>query len=658
MLPLLLAALALADTVRYTVQIATNPAGEQVVVTEADGSLTMRFRFNDRGRGPDQLTRLVLDGRGLPALVTITGNNYLKSAVREELQTTGPSVAWKNEAEQGHDAIGGFYLPFNAAPEFTGVLVRALRQNGGRVVLYPAGEARLDSVATRTVSQEDRAVTLTLFAVGGLGFTPTYVWLDAAGRTFAVLDGWTRVIVAGWESAGGALAATQDSADAARESAVARRLGDRPAGPVVIRRATLFDPAAGRSVPGMTVVVEGNRITAVGDEGQVVIPAGAREIDARGRTLLPGLWDMHAHAGPVDGPLNIAAGVTSIRDMANDVDELTALAARWDRGDAIGPRVVRAGFIDGPGPFAGPSKALVSTPEQAREWVDRYADLGAVQIKVYSSLDPALVPVIVERAHARGLRVSGHIPNGMTAAQAVAAGFDEIQHTNMLFLNFIAGDSVDTRTPERFRAVGRHAAEVDVGSDSVKAFLAMLAAKGVEVDPTLATFEGMFLGRPRAMTHGDSILAPRLPAQVRRGLLAGGLPAPGELDAKYRAAWAGMLRMVKALYDAGVPLVAGTDCLAGFCLHRELELYSEAGIPNAEVLRIATLGAATVAGRGDRLGTIAPGKLADMVLVDGDPVADIRAIRRVLLVMKDGILFDPAAVDASIAVRPWREATP
>jgi imidazolonepropionase-like amidohydrolase len=657
MLPLLLATLALADTTRYTVQLAGNPAGEQVVVTEPDASLTIRFRFNDRGRGPDQLSRITLDARGFPASVTITGNNYLKSAVREEFRTAGQSVAWRSEAEEGRETTGGFYLPFNAPPEFTGILARALRAQGGRALLLPAGEARLDSIVTRTVSQEDRAMAVTLWAISGLDYTPVYVWLDPAGATFARLSGWSRVIRSGWESVGGELDDAQAAADAALEATQARQVIDRPAGPVAIRRATLFDPVERRLLPGMVVVVEGNRITAVGNEGEVSIPAGAREIDARGRTLLPGLWDMHAHPGPVDGPLNIAAGVTTIRNLTHD-DEGARLEARWGRGEAIGPRVVRAGFIDGPGPFAGPTKALVSTPDEARAWVDRYADQGAVQIKVYSSLDTALVPVIVERAHARGLRVSGHIPNGMTAARAVAAGFDEIQHANMLLLNFIAGDSVDTRTPERFRAVGRHGAEVDVDADSVRTFIGLLAAGGIEVDPTLATFEDMFLGRPRAMAPGDALMAPRLPAQVRRGLLAGGLPAPGELDRKHRAAYANMLTLVKALYDAGVPLLAGTDCTAGFCLHRELELYSQAGIPNADVLRIATLGAATVAGQADRLGSIAPGKLADLVLVEGNPVADIRAIRRVAMVMKDGILFDPTAVHATVGVRPWREATP
>jgi imidazolonepropionase-like amidohydrolase len=654
----LLSAVAPVDTVRYAVQIASNLAGEQVLVTEPDGSTTIRFRFNDRGRGPDQLSRITLDAQGRPSAVTITGNDYLKNPIREELRAAGSTLAWKNEAEQGRELAGGFYLPFHAAPEVTAMLARALRQAGGTLPLLPAGEARLEAGGTHAVAVGDQTIPASLYAITGLGFTPVRVWLLEDGSTVALMEGWRRVIRAGWEAAGDRLAVLQDSVAAAREAGITRLVADRPEGAVVLRHANLFDAPTGRLVPGTTVVVEGNRITAVGPDGTIRIPQGARQIDVRGRTLLPGLWDMHAHAGPEDGPLNIAAGVTSIRDLANDVDELTAVATRWDRLEAIGPRVFKAGFIDGPGPFAGPSKALVGTPEQAQAWVDRYADLGYQQVKIYSSLNPELVPVIVERAHARGLRVSGHIPNGMRAAEAVAAGYDELQHTNMLFLNFIAGDSVDTRTPDRFRSVGRHGAAVDVMSDSVQQFIRMLAERGIEVDPTLAAFEDMFLGRPGVMAEGDSIMAPRLPAQVRRSRLSAGLPAPGDLDARHRAAYANMLVMVRALYEAGVPLLAGTDCTAGFCLHRELELYSKAGIPNAAILTIATIGAATLAKQADRLGSIAPGMLADLVIVEGDPVADITAIRRVTLVMKDGVLFDPAAVHATVGVRPAVGVTP
>ena len=125
-------------------------------------------------------------------------------------------------------------------------------------------------------------------------------------------------------------------------------------------------------------------------------------IDAGGKTLLPGLWDMHVHLSESDGLFNLAAGVTSVRDMANDIDQLLDMRRRWETGEGIGPRVLMAGFIDGPGPYAGPTKVLVSTEQQALEWVDRYAKLGYVQIKIYSSLDPKLVPPIVKRAHAAG----------------------------------------------------------------------------------------------------------------------------------------------------------------------------------------------------------------------------------------------------------------
>jgi hypothetical protein len=294
---------------------------------------------------------------------------------------------------------------------------------------------------------------------------------------------------------------------------------------------------------------------------------------------------------------------------------------------------------------------LVSTAKEATDWVDRYADLGYEQIKLYSSLDPKLVPIIAERAHARGLRLSGHIPRGMLASQAVLAGYDEIQHTNMLFLNFL-GDTLDTRTPLRFTTVARTGADLDLASDSVRAFLRLLKEHHTVVDPTLATFEEMFVASPGTMTEGNAAIASRLPAQVQRGFLGGGLPADGPTRERYRASYARMLQMVKALYDEGIPIVAGTDCTAGFCLHRELELYVKAGIPPAEVLKIATWGAAVVTKRTDRLGSIEPGKLADLVLLRGNPVARISDVRQAVVVMKDGVLYDPAALDRALGVRP------
>jgi hypothetical protein len=503
------------------------------------------------------------------------------------------------------------------------------------------------------VGSGGRRLEVTLFSVTGLGFTPSRVWLDARGGFFASVSGWQSVIREGYEDDAAALAAVQDSVDARRSAEIAARLARRPAGPVAFRHVTVFDAPAAVARPDYTVVVEGDRITAVGPAATTPVPASARVIEGRGQTLLPGLWDMHAHVGDVDGLLNIANGVTSVRDLANDVDYLRATRRGFDEGTAIGPRIVMAGFIDGPGPFAGPTKALVSTPAEAAEWVNRYAELGYEQIKLYSSLDTALVPVIAKLAHAKGMRLSGHIPSGMLAEAAVRAGYDEIQHTNMLFLNFL-GDTLDTRTPVRFTAVARHGADLDLASDSVRTFLRFLKQRGTVVDPTVATFEGMFTGAPGRLTEGDAEIADRMPAQVRRGMTGGGLPADSATRVRYRASYDRMLGMVKALHDAGVTIVAGTDCLAGFCYHRELELYSRAGIPNAEVLRIATWNGAAVTGRSEQLGSIAVGKLADLVMIDGDPIADIGAIRRVGLVMKGGVTYEPAALLAELGVRDWR----
>src|SRR5262249_12283029 len=182
----------------------------------------------------------------------------------------------------------------------------------------------------------------------------------------------------------------------------AARLARRPEKGFAITGARLFDSASGESRPGTTVVVRGETIQAVGPDGSVAIPPGVEVIDAKGRALLPALWDLHTHLTGVDGLLNLAAGVTSVRDMANDVDLLTAIKERWDSGRAIGPRVIRAGFMDGPGPYAGPTKVLVSTQAEAEAWIDRYKQLGYEQITIYSSMDPQLGPATVAKSHRTG----------------------------------------------------------------------------------------------------------------------------------------------------------------------------------------------------------------------------------------------------------------
>jgi imidazolonepropionase-like amidohydrolase len=620
-------------------------AGEEKV-TASGNTRTIDFEFNDRGRGPKTHTVMTTDAHSVTMSLKTEGNDYLKAPVSE----TFANGAWSNGAETGSAPSNAFYVSMYGPPEETAVLARALlAAPDQKIVLLPAGEASIRRVGELNVSAGGKTQHVTCYEIGGLGFTPSPVWLDDRRELFASVSSWSSVIADGWDSVVPQILAAQDKWRNAAVSASATRLTHIPAGGgIVITNARLFDPVTMKTTPGTTIVIRGNRIESVG--AGITAPDGFERIDAAGRTVIPGLWDMHTHNSDDDGMLDIANGVTSVRDMANDTDFLLDLRKKWDSGAAIGPRVVMAGIIDGPGKYAGPTKVLVDNADQARAAVENYAKLGYEQIKIYSSVKPELVPVITASAHAHGLRVSGHIPAFMRAEEAVRAGYDEIQHTNFLFLNFWP-DVADTRTPVRFTAVAERAATLDLKSAPVQMFLDLLREKKTVIDPTVSIFEGMFTSRKGTMSPSYASIAERLPPQVRRGFLAGGLPVADGMDQRYRDSFRNILAMVKALYDNHIPIVAGTDAMAGFSLHRELELYVQAGIPPAEVLRIATLGAASVMKHDDVLGSIAPGKLADLDVIDGDPTVNISDVRRVVTVIKDGKVFDARAVAGEIGVR-------
>jgi imidazolonepropionase-like amidohydrolase len=270
---------------------------------------------------------------------------------------------------------------------------------------------------------------------------------------------------------------------------------------------------------------------------------------------------------------------------------------------------------------------------------------------MYSSIKPELVPVIIAEAHRRGMRVSGHIPAGMTAAECVKLGFDEIQHANFLALNFMP-DVKETRTPARFTEPARRAADLRVDSPEVQAFISLLKERHVSIDPTLNVFESMFTDRPGEVPAAHASVFARLPSQVRRGMLTGGLPVPEGMDERYRQSFATLVKLVGAMHRAGIPVEAGTDALAGFSLLRELELHVQAGIPAPEVLRAATLTAARIMKHDRDLGSITPGKLADLAIVEGDPLKQIGDLRRVELVVKNGVIYRSAELYQALGIAP------
>jgi len=650
---------------RYSLLLMGNLAGQQAVWTAADGTLHLFFQFNDRGRGPKTTSVLEFGANGVPISETVTGNDYLKSPVEETFTFADGVARWKNNAEQGEKKIStpAYYYALNGAIEENALLARAALRNGGTIALLPAGEAHVQRETALDVEAGSKKKHVTLYSITGLDFAPTYIWLEEGAKAtdskfFASVDSWGSLIPEGWESTFKPLLEAQDKVKQARSAKLADKLAHHPLlhDGILFMDANVFDADLGRLIPHQDVLIVGNHIAGVGPRGS--FPERSREhpsrfyselVDATGKTLLPGLWDMHAHVTDNDGLLNLAAGVTTVRDLANDTDTLLARRKRIDEGKEIGTRIVLAGIIDGRGPFQGPTNVLISTEAEARAAVDNYKRLGYVQIKIYSSVPATLVPAIIDEAHKNGLRVSGHIPAGMTAAQCVELGYDEIQHINFLVLNFFP-DIKDTNTITRLTKPGEVAAGLDLTSAQVQAFIKLLQNHRTKLDLTLSVFEDQYMSRIGQIPPGFQAVADRLPAQVRRGLLTAGMTPPAGMDETYKKSFAKMLEFAGVLSRAGLAIEDGTDNMAGFSLHRELELDVQAGIPAAQVLQNATLNAARIMSMDKDLGSITPGKLADLILVDGDPTKNISDIRKAVVVVKDGVLYYPAELYKELGV--------
>src|SRR5438094_3238291 len=638
-----------------TILIQGNPAGSQRVQTDQAGVTQVEYSYNDRGRGDHITATWKLDPAGVPTAYEGHGNDYMKAPVEERFEIKDGTASWKNRSEQGKQAIAGeaFYVPANPPPEFFGVLARALlKAPGHKLPLLPAGEASIEGSGKLNVGK----IELTQYRITGLGFTPQAIWLDHDGNTAASVSSWFSVIQAPYQNAIPQLQEAQQAADDVWSGRIAHTLALVPKGDLVIRNARLFDPRDLSVTTGMSVLIRGDRIVRVAPDAEMKASADAEVIDANGRFLMPGLWDCHQHFSDIDGPLDLATGVTSARDMANDTDTFLKRVARFDSGTELGPRVLKAGIIDGTGEFAGPTKMRVDTAEQAIQDVDWYADHDYVQIKIYSSVKPELIPIIADRAHARGLRVSGHVPAFMSARQFVEGGADEIQHINFIELNFLFPEVKETRNRDRFIKVAEHARDFTPDKPEVRDFIAFLKQHHTVLDPTMDAFEGLFCGDSTIIMPGLEDIAPRFPPQVRRQLLSGALEVPKGQEAAYHEAFPAMLHLLKALHDAGVTSIPGSDGRAGHMLHHALALAVPAGVPSAEAVRMATLTPALVMGVNKDRGVIAAGKLADMVLIDGDPTQNIRDINKITTVIKGGKVYDPGAIEKALGIVPRQAA--
>ncbi|MCO4821463.1 MAG: amidohydrolase family protein [Flavobacteriaceae bacterium] len=637
------------DTKNYTVYMRGNIAGTQTSAF-ANNTYKYTFTYNDRGRGPEIEQSITLNAVGSVDAMKITGVNYLKDTISEIFKVENSKAFWESNSEIGNANLNenNFYASINGTLGDTELLIRKLLATPDHTVnLYPSGKVQIENIDNFSIGGND----LRLLEITGFGFTPNYVWIDNDDRVFASVSSWLTIIEPENNSLSEEMLAIQTEKENTFYKTLAENLTEIPTGKIVIKNVNVFDSHSGALIPNQNVVVNGNTIEAI-TTTEIKVPEGAKIIDGTNKTLLPGLFDNHVHASRSDGLMHLAAGVTSVRDMANS-RELIEMRKEFDSNVNIGPRVVTmAGFIDQKGPFAGPGLTITNVDEGLKA-IEDFAKDGYHQIKLYSSIDPSWVKPLAAKAHDLGLKLSGHIPAHMLAEDAIKDGYDEIQHVNMVVLNFLS-DSIDSRTPKRFSEVAAHAYKLDLEGPEFQKFAKLLKDKGIELDATVSIFEGMFTTTSNEPDPQFSMILDRLPIQIQRGFYGVGLPIPEGQAENYKASFQKLLDIVKTLHDLGVTVIPGTDAMVGFGLHSELENYVRAGISTKDVLILATLTSAKNAWVDDELGSIEVGKLADLILVDGNPVNNISDIRRVELTIKNGNIYNPKELYQAIGIKHYK----
>lgn len=656
-----------AETLRYVALVDNGKqAGHQIVTTGDDGVTRVDYLFKDNGRGPELKEEFRLAPDGTFTSYHVTGSTTFGAPVDESFGRDGNKAWWKSTSDKGEKNVEGtaLYSPLGGTPAGFSVAFAALaRRPDGKLPLIPSGTLSTRKVADAEVSNGKEKRNVQLLAITGVGLVPTFAWATQGEpskgelpRLFAfIVPGWVQLIEEGWGGNAAALETKQKQAENDTLVAFQKRLAHPLQGSTLIRNARVFDSENAKLGPASDVLVRDGRIVSVSKTGAAKADDSKADnvIDAGGRVLLPGLFDMHGHLGRWDGGLNIATGVTTVRDMGNDNATLQQIMAEEKAGTLLATRIVPAGFIEGESKMSARNGFVIKNLDEAKKAVDWYAEHGYPQVKIYNSFPKELLRDTAAYAHSKGLRVSGHVPAFMRAQDVVDQGYDEIQHINQVLLNFLVDDKTDTRTLQRFYLPAEKVAHLDFDSKPVQDFIAELAKKQIAVDPTLSTFE--FL-RQRAGQVAESYapVADHMPPDIQRGLRVAEMKIPDDATAaRYDKSYQKMVDFVGRLYKAGVPILAGTDAVPGFTIQSELEWYVRAGMTPAQALQIATWNAAKYSRTLDDRGSVTPGKLSDLVLIDGDPTANISDIRKVALVLKGDTAYYPSEIFDALGIKPF-----
>ena len=632
-----------ANAAHYVVVSMAGKHGDQWAWTLPDGSIATRYSQSLRGWITETDEVMTLGSDGLPNKILVRGVTPNGDAAETFTMADG-KAKWTSTADSGEAAAGpAFYLAAGGTNLSNIPLAAAMVKAGhAGLPMLPSGKATLEKGATLQINGPKGPETVQLAWVRGLLPSPTPIWLDAKGNYFAEI-GAISTMPAGYE---GNLKAMIDFQDAETAKAVRdishHFLDAKNKAPVLFDNVEMFDADGGKFVANQAVLVEDGKIARIGAAGSIAAPAGGRTIDGRGKTLVPGIWDSHLHIGDDWNVIaNMATGITSFRSPGTEIDRAVDTTRRRKSGDLLMGEPFISQIIDKKDPLAAQGAEIVSSEAEAIAAVHKIHDAGLWGVKFYTSMDPAWIAPAAAEAHKLGMHVHGHIPAHMRPLDAVRAGYDEITHINFVMMQFMPQDVVDrANTSQRLEGPAKFGKDVDLNGPEARAFIAELAQRKTIVDPTLVVWEGQLTsdgGVPMpAYASYMGILSP----VYDRFFKAGGYPlVDGYSRDDYRKSWQKLVELVGDLHKAGITIVAGTDG-QGIEIVREVELYKEAGFTPAEALQAATIVPARMVGADKRTGSIAVGKEADVVLVDGDVANDLGALRRVVTVVSDGYVMD------------------
>lgn len=626
-------------------------------VKETGDEASIDYYVDSNGRGPKHTEELIVDEAGVPVSWLIEGTSLMGAAVEESFAITGGVARWLSQADTGMVQLStpSLYAVNDGSPWAEYVYARALLKDEDRTMpVLPGGEIVLDQLRTTEVPTQKGSIPITVYRLSGIDMTSSLLAMDGDGALFATFTESSAVIREGYEDGAQALMSLARDVNSARTEELAHKLLHRFEAPYAIANVRILDVRDGSLSGPSVVIVRDSRIVSVTEYEVGKVPDDiTRVFDGEGGTLMPGLVDMHSHSSASSGLYYLAAGVTSTRDMGNENDFFASLVERMAEDKVAGPRITPAGFIEGRSPYSARHGIIAASEQEALDAVDWYAERGYGYVKSYNSMNPEWMPAVAARAHEHGMRMIGHIPAFTNADAMIDAGFDEVTHINQLMLGWLLQPEEDTRTPLRLTGMAR-GANLDLSADKVQATVNRMQEHGTAIDPTAVILERLMLSRAGTVAEGDAAYLDHMPIGYQRYRRRSFVSLPdAAADEAYQEGFSRVLETLKMLHDAGITILPGTDDGTGFTVHREIELYTLAGISVPEALRIAAWNPIEYMGYAETLGSIETGKLADFILLSGNPLENINAIRAPRMVVRNGDVFFPSEIYQALSIKPF-----